>query len=121
MVQEMRYSSIIFSSMQALFHQLEKFVKSLKFLLMHSCCLCHKILCCFWISACKSYFLFIHFVFGTEEQPMSGSDFVQLLLKSSLKWTLHLCPTRMLVWCLPLFHMHFCVQISLQLNLKVNQ
>lgn len=42
MVQELSFLLIIFSSMQTLFHQLEEFVKSLNFLLMHSCCLCQK-------------------------------------------------------------------------------
>lgn len=58
---------------------------------------------------------------GTAEQPISGSNCFHLVLKRAL----HLCSTWMLVWCLPLFHthhqMHFCAQISLQLNLKVHQ
>lgn len=37
--------------------------------------------------------------------------FLHLLLKLSLKRALHLCPIRMLVWCLPLFRTHHDCQL----------
>lgn len=125
MVQELRFSSIIFSSMQALFHQPEKFVKSHKFLLMHSCCLCQKFFMLF-LDKCMqiilSFYTFCVWHRGTAHfrvRLFSPSFEIELEMDSSSVSNTNAGLV------LALFHthhqMHFYVHISLQLNLKVNQ
>lgn len=64
MVQELSFLLIIFSSIRTLFHQLEEFVKSLNFLIMHSCCLCQKIFMLFLDKCMQIIFSFSTFCVG---------------------------------------------------------